>query len=259
MISVVKVFNTIRDLCNEDQRGFVTPEVFNSFAEVAQEAVFEKMKMEHLNTARLKRSNMDLGGVDSEARATKDMMSDYLEETQILSREQSPFDRSMFNKPTDLDKIVSIEAYDGDDDDINYGYSCDLVYDVEKVSMLKRSNLSAPTDQYPVAIVFDKIEVIPDTTSTIKLTYYRRPSSRFTVTTNNTEAGGLDRNTAPRYAVSTAGGRTGLMLLNARECRNFDLPQDYYPDLVNEIASMMGVRLRDQLITAYAAQQKAQA
>ena len=259
MISVVKVFNTIRDLCNEDQRGFVTPEVFNSFAEVAQESVFEKMKMEHLNTARLKRSNMDLGGVDSEARATKDMMSDYLEETLILSREQSLFERSMFDKPSDLDKIVSIETYDGDSDDINGGYSCDLVYDVEKISMLKRCDLSAPTQQYPVAMVFDKIEVIPDTTSTIKLTYYRRPSSRFSVTVGNAVAGNVDRGTPPRYAVSAATGRTGLVLLNSKECRNFDLPQDYYPDLVNEIASMMGVRLRDPLIAGYAAQQQAQA
>ena len=259
MISVVKVFNTIRDLCNEDQRGFVTPEVFNSFAEVAQEAVFEKMRMEHLNTARLKRSNMDLGGVDSEARATKDMMSDYLVETTILSRERSPFERSMFDKPYDLDKIVSIETYDGDTDDINGGYSCDLVYDVEKVSMIKRSHLSSPTEQYPVARVFDKIEVIPDTTSSIKLTYYRRPSSRFSVTIGNAVAGAVDRGTPPRYAVTTSSAGSGLVLLNTKECRNFDLPQDYYPDLVNEIASMMGVRLRDPLVSAFAAQQQAQA
>jgi hypothetical protein len=49
------------------------------------------------------------------------------------------------------------------------------------------------------------------------------------------------------------------MLLDARASRNFDLPKDYYQELVAEIASMMGVRLRDALISTYAAQEQAQA
>ena len=55
MISVIKVFNTLRDLCNEDQRGFITPEVFNSFAQLVQENVYEKMKSDLLNTVRLRK------------------------------------------------------------------------------------------------------------------------------------------------------------------------------------------------------------
>lgn len=259
MISVVKVFNTIRDLCNEDQRGFVTPEVFNSFAEVAQEAVYEKMKDDRLNTARLRRSNMDLGGIDSRARETKDMMSDYLDEIEIRSNIENEFERAVFKKPSDLDKIVSVDTFDGSRNNLNGGYSCDLVYDVEKSSMIRRSNLSSPTDQYPVALIYDNIEVIPETVSSIKLTYYRRPSSRYVTSFGKVAAGSLDRGTAPRYSVSKRDTRTGLMLLDARASRNFDLPKDYYQELVAEIASMMGVRLRDALISTYAAQEQAQA
>jgi len=259
MISVVKVFNTIRDLCNEDQRGFVTPEVFNSFAEVAQESVYEKMKMEHLNTARLKRSNMDLGGVDSRARGVKDMLSDYLREEVIYSVRENDFERAVFEKPRDLDKIVSIDTFDGSSDDLNGGHSCDMVYDVEKSSMIRRSSLSSPTEQYPLALIFEQIELIPETVSSIKLTYYRRPSSRYVSNFGSTTSGALDRFTPPRYAVSASTGRTGVTLLDPRSSRNFDLPEDYYPDVVNEIASMMGVRLRDPLISGYAAQQQAQA
>ena len=39
MISVIEVFNAVRDLANKDQKGFVAPSVFNSFAEVAQQNV----------------------------------------------------------------------------------------------------------------------------------------------------------------------------------------------------------------------------
>lgn len=259
MISVVKVFNTIRDLCNEDQRGFVTPEVFNSFAEVAQEAVYERMRDAYLNTARLKRSNMDLGGVDSEARAIKDNLSDYLDEVVIDTTGDNSFDRSVFKKPSDLDRIVSIETFDGDRDDIVGGYPCDLVFDIDKVSMLQRSNLSSPTEEYPVAIVMNDIEVIPTPTSSIKIVYYRRPSSRYVTKVGRTSPGDLDRGTPPRYAVSTANQAIGLYILDSSNTRDFDLPKEYYKDLVDEISSMMGVRLRDPLISNYAAQQQAKA
>jgi len=43
MISVIEVYNTIRDLCNKDQKGFVSPRIFNEFAEVAQQNVFNEM------------------------------------------------------------------------------------------------------------------------------------------------------------------------------------------------------------------------
>ena len=48
MISVIEVYNTVRDLCNKDQKGFVTPRVFNTFAEIAQQNVFNEMFQELL-------------------------------------------------------------------------------------------------------------------------------------------------------------------------------------------------------------------
>ena len=40
MISVIEVYNAVRDLANKDQKGFVSPKVFNSFASIAQENVY---------------------------------------------------------------------------------------------------------------------------------------------------------------------------------------------------------------------------
>lgn len=255
MISVVKVFNTIRDLCNEDQRGFVTPEVFNSFAEVAQTKLYDDMKRALLDTARLRRSNIDLGGVDSSFRDVKEDMAEYLEETVIsTSTASNSFDRSVFLKPMDLDKVVSIDTFDDSDAAVANGFPCDIVYEVDKVSSIQRSKLSAPTTQFPVALVHNEIELIPDDVDKIRLMYYRRPSSR-----NARNSSKVDMMNPPRYIVKERNQATGLFLVDMNNSRDFDLPQQYYPNLVNEIASLMGVRLRDPLISGYAAQQQAQA
>ena len=255
MISVVKVFNTIRDLCNEDQRGFVTPEVFNSFAEVAQESVFNTMKDDYLGTVRLRRSNTDLGGVDSRGSEYKEMFSDYLSEIIIdADTDQYDYDRAVFSKPSDLDKIVSIDREDVAATDNNYGYGspCEIVHDPEKLSYIARSNLSAPTAEYPVALIGRKIEVLPDDVSSINVRYYRRPTSK---TTN----GEVDTFSKPRYVVKATNSRTGLVQLDPTNSRHFDLPIEYYDELISELAGMMGVRLRDGVIASYSAQQQAQA
>jgi hypothetical protein len=43
MISVERVYAIVRDICNKDQKGFVTPNVFNTLARVAQQNVYNEM------------------------------------------------------------------------------------------------------------------------------------------------------------------------------------------------------------------------
>ena len=244
MISVVKVFNTLRDLCNEDQRGFITPEVFNSFAPLVQENVYEKMKDDLLNTVRLRKSNMDLGGVDSRYRDMKEVMSNYIREESI----EPLGDASLFQKPHDLDKIISIHV-DADKDDTRSSDSslqCDIVYDLENTSRLIRSNLSSPTKAFPLALIHDAIEVLPDVASSVSVMYYRRPTS----VKGSSE---IDRNSFPNYTVVSSGFGVDVNLT-----RNFDLPREYYDEVILEFAEMMGVRLRDPMIAGYSNQEQAQ-
>jgi hypothetical protein len=44
MASVNRVYSALKDLVNKDQRGFVTPAVFNNFAQVAQMNLFKATK-----------------------------------------------------------------------------------------------------------------------------------------------------------------------------------------------------------------------
>ena len=43
MVSVLQVYNAVKDIANKEQKGFITPGVFNSFAPIAQMNIYNEM------------------------------------------------------------------------------------------------------------------------------------------------------------------------------------------------------------------------
>ena len=43
MASVQRVYAALKALVNKDQKGFVTPQIFNSFASVAQTNIYNRL------------------------------------------------------------------------------------------------------------------------------------------------------------------------------------------------------------------------
>ena len=43
MVSAIEVYTTLKNLANKEQKGFITPDVFNSFASVAQRNIINEM------------------------------------------------------------------------------------------------------------------------------------------------------------------------------------------------------------------------
>jgi hypothetical protein len=60
MVSVIQVYNALKDLVNKEQKGFITPQVFNSFAPVAQMNIYNELFAELVNAKRLSRQGFDL-------------------------------------------------------------------------------------------------------------------------------------------------------------------------------------------------------
>ena len=112
MISVIEVYNTVRDLCNKDQKGFVTPSVFNTFAEIAQQNVFSEMFRELSGAKQLRARNLDASGKDSVYRGVKDDISRFITEVELNSELAGTnyVDANVFKRPTDLFKIASIHT-----------------------------------------------------------------------------------------------------------------------------------------------------
>ena len=59
MASVREVYNALKDLANKEQRGFITPSEFNSFAPIAQQNVFNKLFKDITASEALRRRNVD--------------------------------------------------------------------------------------------------------------------------------------------------------------------------------------------------------
>jgi len=250
MISVIEVYNAVRDLANKDQKGFVTPEMFNSLLPVVQSTIFTRIYDAALQGKALRRSGADLGGEDSLYLKAKNFLSEYVtSDTLVETNETSIYDDSdIFKKPQNLHRIISIFT-----DTTEFGMTnIDLVYNSEKMTRMLNSNLSAPTDAFPVALISHDIEVFPAVTSDVYINYYRNPTSRFETNGVDMSAGDIDAVRQPSYSGQTV---AGLTVPNPPNCRAFDLPAEFKDEVVKEICKMIGVSLRDAVLIGYGGQQ----
>ena len=122
-----------------------------------------------------------------------------------------------------------------------------VIYDEEKFAHVLNSTLSAPTTDRPVAFVSNEIVLYPKNVLRIKLRYYKQPEGLTTA--------GARTTSLPKLGFSTVAGKevysdTGTI--------DFELPDHYVPDLVREMAMMVGINLRDQAVMNYSNQQPQQ-
>ena len=69
------------------------------------------------------------------------------------------------------------------------------------------------------------------------------------------QAGDFDLQSQPRYSTVNLDPVSGLVVQNLVDSRNFDLPSHYLTEVVAEICKMIGVRLRDKDLFAFANQE----
>lgn len=246
MASIQQVYNTLRDLTNKEQKGFITPQVFNNFAWVAQMNVYNEFFTELVEAKKMSRQGFELGRDKSLRKQKQEDLSYFVKKTAITSL------GNVFEKPNDLSKVISINIYDSIESGVvtsgTKRNSCEILYDIEKANYILGSNLSTPTSEFPVALVSEQIEVFPASINNIELTYYKTPTSwewdskRVSIL-------------YPNYSVSTT--PSGLEIPNTNNMRDFMLPDHCVPELVSELAKLLGVRLRDPNVQNFASREEA--
>ena len=216
MVSVIEVYNTLKNLANKEQKGFITPDVFNSFASVAQRNIINEMFDELEGAKRKAQAGQDLPRRRSSYQSLKEDLAMY-----IKSVTSSDAVAGIHDIPSDCRKIINIKSG---------STVVDLVYDVETMDHIYASTLSAPTTAFPAALVTGVIETSP-TLSSVKISYYKNPSvnPQIAMGANNT--------------------------FDLAQSVDFELPEDYTPEVVYEIAKLLGVRLRDTNIQSFASQE----
>jgi hypothetical protein len=229
MVSVQSVYETVKNLANKDQKGFVTPEMFNSFAKAAQLKIYHEIFQEVIEGKKLRRSQVDAGRNLSLVERNKTDISVFAEKVAV------PKVQGAFEKPGDLYSIISIRTKGVT------RKSTHIVYDEDKIGHILNSTLSAPTADFPVALVSKDIELFPTSISRIDLAYYRTP-------------------VIPLYAAYVVGtGADAYEVFNADASVDFELPTKYEPELIDEIANMIGINVRDAIISNYASAEDTEA
>ena len=225
-VSVGAVYNTLKDLVNKDQNGFVTPVTFNNFAQVAQLRIFNRLFDELKDAKRVNRGGFNPGRDKSRFKRIEEDLAFF---ARTLER---PRENGVFAKPEDLSRIISCTTAGS----LLMGESTrtiiDLCYDEDKIERLLLSDISRPTEMAPVALVSNDIEVFPDSINRIRLRYYKIPQGDGTPSLPSVV---VDANDVPQ--------NTSV---------DFELPEHYLEDLVIEIAQLIGVNLRDQFVATAA-------
>lgn len=230
MASIIYVYNTLKDLVNKDQKGFVSADEFNNLAKLAQLNIYNDMFSDIHDSKRLKRQGID-GGRDKS-------MSKRIHEDLAYFSKSEPIAKANghFSKPADLSRIISANTFGSYVLDFSSKTPIELLYDEEKIERVLVSNLSAPSEDYPVALVSDNIYVFPTTINKIQLRYYKIPECK--------TLGGVRALGSPKIVFDQNSN------IDTDSSRDFELPDHYEADLVEQIATMIGLSLRDGDVTA---------
>lgn len=229
MASVNEVYSALKNLANKDERGFITPKVFNTFTTIAQNKIFNDLFNEMTKAQTLRTRNVDAKTHHSYTKRLEEDLA-YFSKEEIISQSSG-----VFTKPEDLARVIAM---------INNSNSTpiDIVYDESKIEYILQSDLSAPSTTHPVAIVSNDIEVFPTNITNIKLRYYKYPEGRNVSTGARTAL-------SPRYNALSLGASNEVF--DPTTSVDFELPDHYVPTLVLEIGKMIGINLRDQDVFAY--------
>jgi len=226
--NINRVYTALQVLLNKQQLGFVSPSQFNTLARVAQDIIFDS-KIDDLNgQVRNKIRQLETVTGDLQNRAEEDISSLFeYNETQTASS-----GTNIFAYPSNVSYIKSIT------------YKGNIVDRItpSKATYYVNNNWTPPTDSYSIAIMgSNQIEIIgEDLTEGIKMSYYRRPRG---------SVSGVASANYPTWAYTTVGENQVYSSANSYD---FELPSHMEHELVMEIASLMGVNLRDAEVVQYA-------
>ena len=235
--SVVAVYEAVRDLANKDQQGFVSDNEFNSFARLAQLNIFNGLFDELKDSKRLSRSGFNPNrDKDRRKRVLEDLSA--FSTTDTVTKSSGVFSMTDASG-ADMARIISISTAGSILLDQSTTKPIEICYDEEKIERILISTISAPTEDFPVALVSDDIHVFPTTINKIKVRYYRYPMGRSST--------GATSTTPVTY---TTGASSPTLI-------DFELPEHYTSDLVYEIARMIGINLRDNSVSQFAGEELA--
>jgi len=234
-VSIDRVYQKVLALANKEQRGYITPQEFNLFADHAQMEIFEQYFYDLEQRSRVPGNDLDYGDIitNIEEKISLFMLTDN------ITGVQQNGEFLISNDVTDVYRLSSVK--------ITYsGSNRRVVADEMRVSEIDKyenSPLAAPTKSSPVYTKFSTDD------NPIKIKVYPYPITGDTVTVDY-----LRTPIPPNwsYFIST----DNSALFNSTDSIDFELHSLEENNLVVKILQLAGVAIKDPNLTQVASQKE---
>jgi len=221
------VRSTVLAVLNKNNYGYLSPMDFNLYAKQAQLEIFENLFYQYnnqINSENARRSGTDYADISKGILEDIDLFS----KDSILSSNYGahalPSDYYFINRIT-----ISISNVDVEVERVSQG----------KITALKMSPLTAPSNEFPVYTQEGSIiEITPDS-GQATARYIRYPSE-------------------PKWTYTSVGNNVPIFNPSAGDYKDFELPFSYQNELVNKILKYAGVEIRETMVVDFANKQEQQ-
>jgi hypothetical protein len=214
------VRNTVLAILNKDNRGYLTPEQFNLYADNAQKEIFEQYFHDYSRAINKRNKHLHTSGYGDIPKRLAEVIDRFT------------FPSSLTYNGTTLKYTLPTDAYSFGTVSYVGGANNVEIEPVEhnKILYLDMSLDTAPTELYPVYTRYDgEIQVYPNTIATtgdVLMTYVRYPAT-------------------PKWTYSGFANGEPLFNQSATDYQDFEVPEDDKINLVEKILQYAGVALRE--------------
>jgi len=219
-ISIDTVYQKVLMLANKEQRGYITPQEFNLFADMAQQEIFEQYFYD-LNQLLRRPSNSD---------EFADIPNNLREKISIFEIQNADVTSSSTSLPDDLYRLGMV-IYDVNGEQIE-------VEEVERdeIIAMNTSALAKPTALRPVYTRegFLSIKTYPSITSNIVCNYTKKP-------------------TPPKWGYVVVSSKA---MYDSSATMDFQLHESEEGDLVFKILQLAGITIKDLNLAQLAGQKE---
>ena len=234
MIDAVR--STVLAALNKNNYGYLSPSDFNLYAKQAQLEIFENLFYQYntqINLENVRRSGTDYANITKNIREVIDLFLVNINLTQVSANQNFYYMPSAATTGSDFYYINSISCYSN-----NVFLNEAEKVDSGKLDVLNSSSITKPSKSFPIYVVTgDQLGVYPNTingATDVLCRYVRYPKDP--VWTYN----------------STLIGRAPIFNASATDYQDFELPKDYFNDLVNNILKYAGLEIREPMVMSFA-------
>ena len=229
-----EVRNNVMFILNKDNRGYITPMEFNTYARQAQLDIFQKYMYDYSNAI-----------VKQNARYHGEGYSNIAQRISEVIDRLSEYDTLQYNA-LGANVKVPINCYYIEKVVYNNSVEINRV-DHSKILNLINSNLTAPTADYPAYILTSDVSVGTATYTPGVLTVY--PNSLMNIvsapTATNLQIRYIRQPSDPNWTYTTIAGGEPIFDPTNAQFQDFELPYNELPNLVTKILQYSGLSIRE--------------